>query len=536
MKRFSPVVLTAMSLMLVTANVSYARHEDHGGGGGNNPQQEQARAAENQSRANAEQAARQQEENARRQQDDSRRQQEAAQRQQEQQGRQQQQAQRQQQEQMAKQQQEQQRQQQQQMQRQQEQASRQQQEEQRRQQEQMAKQQQDQQRQQQQQASRQQQEMAREQQQQASRQQQEMAREQQQVGRQQQERGQQPQARGQQEMSREPQQRDQQRQLQTQEREQQEMSREPQQRDQQRQLQTQEREQGRNEPPIAREPQNEERQRGGEQRTAMTTPERSNMFGASRPSNTSFNPQNVRTRPAQPRPLDVSRIQNNKAISMPYLEGRIGAAEQEHADQVTRNLQEHLVPVAANFAPPEVAQVTTYSMQSYLDNYNTFVNNQPIIINSSNTFCNPVPQYQYPSWYRPEPGWIYSNGFCLGNEYRENMDWLGYGWHPYYGPPPEGFICANNFEPTPWIYVPAYGLWRQPGISGWAPYGPPYDYTGPITVEVLEPRRIESIDPYTGGTHSTTMNVMYLYNAFYYPATEHWGYMNRHRYFVWLNV
>ena len=63
------------------------------------------------------------------------------------------------------------------------------------------------------------------------------------------------------------------------------------------------------------------------------------------------------------------------------------------------------------------------------------------------------------------------------------LDWLRWGWHPYYGPLPDGFV-ATDYVPTPWIYFPAYGLWRQPGIMGWAPSGPPFNYSGPISVEV----------------------------------------------------
>ncbi|HEY9758172.1 MAG TPA: hypothetical protein V6C97_23605 [Oculatellaceae cyanobacterium] len=103
------------------------------------------------------------------------------------------------------------------------------------------------------------------------------------------------------------------------------------------------------------------------------------------------------------------------------------------------------------------------------------------------------------------------------------MDWLRCGWHPYYGPPPDGFLCASDYIPTTWIYFPAYGLWQQPGVYSWAPSGPPFEYTGPITVEVLEPRHVHVRDPYTGWERTQVMNVVYLYKAFYDEEYEHWG-------------
>jgi len=369
----------------------------------------------------------------------------------------------------------------------------------------------------QQQAGRQQQQEQRKEQEQAARQQQqEQKRQQEQAGRQQQEQ----QKREQEQASKQ--------QQQEQKREQQQAQRQQQQ--QQEQLsKSQQREQG-------KEQERAQREQPERLNAAMMPPERGTAGGAGGRGDRGFNPAVVRTRPADPRPLSVTPLPLNKAISMPYLAGHVSAEEQEHASAVMNNLQEHLVPVAPNFAPQNMPQITNYSVNNYLNNYQTYVNNQPIVINSGNTFFNPIPQYQYPYWYHPEPGWAYSNGFSLGNLFHVPMNWLGFGWHPYYGPPPEGFICASNFVPTPWIYVPAYGLWRQPGIPGWAPYGPPYDYTGPITVQILEPRHVEVMDPYTGGAHAQTMNVIYLYNAFYYPEMEHWGYMNRRHCFVWINA
>jgi hypothetical protein len=226
-------------------------------------------------------------------------------------------------------------------------------------------------------------------------------------------------------------------------------------------------------------------------------------------------------RPAQARPVPTEHIiPMKKGMSMPVLDENVAAGEKEHAQVVIQNL----APTKAMW------------MNNYTNNYWTSINNQRFAINRQNTYINSVLPADYPYWYQPEPGWQFSNGFVLGNMIRANLDWLRWGWHPYYGPQPEGFVCADDYIPTAWMYVPAYGLWMQPGVYGWAPAGPPYDYTGPITVEVLEPRHVHIKDPYTGSEHGRVTNVIYLYNAFFYPEDERWGYVNRHGYFIWLNL
>ena len=97
-------------------------------------------------------------------------------------------------------------------------------------------------------------------------------------------------------------------------------------------------------------------------------------------------------------------------------------------------------------------------------------------------------------------------------------------------------MCADDFVPTPYIYFPAYGLWRIAGAPGWAAEGPDLDYTGPITVEMLEHRRLAVTDPYTGRTINRVINVPYFYNAFFFPEYGRWGYVNRHGYFILLNI
>jgi hypothetical protein len=243
-------------------------------------------------------------------------------------------------------------------------------------------------------------------------------------------------------------------------------------------------------------------------------------------------------RRAQPPSLSVKAVPIEKALSMPVLQENVTPEEREHAQAVLQNLQTHLVPVAANQAPANLAAIRSGAVERYMGNYNTVVGNQPVFINRQNTFVNVVPEYEYPAWWNSgrSDGWRFSNGFVLGQMINVGLDWLRWGWHPYYGPPPEGFVSAVDYVPTQWIYVPAYGLWRQAGIPGWSNYGPPLSYTGPITVEVLEPKHVQVTDPYTGFEHTTVINVPYFYNAFYHSDAERWGFMNRHDYFVWLNL
>jgi hypothetical protein len=246
--------------------------------------------------------------------------------------------------------------------------------------------------------------------------------------------------------------------------------------------------------------------------------------------------QNRFNRAIEPRALTFNQIPLEKALSMPAFDPSLSASEQEHALQIQTNLQTHLFAVQASDAPRDFSAFRSNALSNYINNYPVFINNQHMVINRENTFINTVPAMDYPYWYQPNPNWLFSNGFSLGSGLNVGLDWLRWGWHPYYGPQPEGFLCARDFIPTPWIYVPAYGLWRQPGLTGWAPSGPPYDYTGPITVEVFEPRHVKVRDPYTGFENSRTVNVLYLYNAFFNPEYDRWGYMNRHNYFVWLNL
>lgn len=256
-------------------------------------------------------------------------------------------------------------------------------------------------------------------------------------------------------------------------------------------------------------------------------------FGA--PSGTGFGGRPVATmRPVQPQPLREKQLPLTKSFSMPVLEPNATAEEREHAALVQQNLQAHLYAIQQ--PPPSVPEVQNYWNNSYLNNFPVMYNNQQVYLTPQNTYLDVCPPAQWPYWYTAQPGWQYATGYSFGGIFRAIANWLGFGWHPYYGPQPEGFVCASNYFPTQWIYVPAYGLWRMAGINGWAPSGPPYDYTGPISVQVWEPRHVNVRDPFTGFANSRVINVMYMYNAFFYPEYERWGYTNRHGYFVWLNL
>jgi hypothetical protein len=376
----------------------------------------------------------------------------------------------------------------------------------------------------QQQAMRAQQEAAQRQQQEAGqRQQQEMQRQQQEASRNQER--QQEQMQRQQEQAQRQQQEQSQRQQQEAQRQQQNEMRQQekqQQNNPERVMEAQQREQ-------KTEARNEERNRP-EERTAFGAPPTEVHGGALR-----FNP-GTGLRPVAPRAFNVPQVRIDKAHSMPVLEGNVSAEEREHANLVNQNLTSHLYAVAANQGPQTFGETQNYWHNAYFNNYPIVWNNQTAYLTPQNCFVNVVQPNQWPYWYNAQPGWQYCNGFSLGNMVNVAANWLGFGWHPYYGPQPEGFVCATNYFPTLWTYVPAYGLWRVAGEQGWAPSGPPYDYTGPISVQIWEPRHVDVRDPYTGWTTKRVVNVLYMYNAFFFPEMERWGYTNRHGYFVWLNL
>ena len=41
---------------------------------------------------------------------------------------------------------------------------------------------------------------------------------------------------------------------------------------------------------------------------------------------------------------------------------------------------------------------------------------------------------------------------------------------------------------------------------------------------------------FNGWQHQNYINVPYLYDAYFYPRFDRWGYVNHNGYYVWLNV
>ena len=183
----------------------------------------------------------------------------------------------------------------------------------------------------------------------------------------------------------------------------------------------------------------------------------------------------------------------------------------------------------ANQAPQNWQQLREEQRNRYFNGYQTTINNQLVTINHANTHINLVPPAMYPQWYQPAANWQYCNGFLLGSLVNVGPSWFGWGWPSSYGVAPTGFICADDYVPTPWIYFPALGQWREAGVYSYVS-GPDEDYTGPISVEVVEPIEMPG---YNG---IEIINQVFLYDAYYYPEFERWGYMDRHGYFIWLNI
>jgi len=253
-------------------------------------------------------------------------------------------------------------------------------------------------------------------------------------------------------------------------------------------------------------------------------------FAKDRGGNPVFN------RAAAPPQIAGARLPLHKAMAMPALGPNARPEDTEHLQEVQRNLQEHMYAVAAANAPSNFHSMPNFARQAYFNNYQTMINNQQLTITRQNTFINALEQSQWPVWYQPEPNWQFANSMTLGNSVVADLNWLRWGWHPYYGPQPDGFVCANDFVPTPWIYMPAYGTWRQPGVNSYSAYGPPYDYTGPISVEVFEPRHVNYDVPFGGFLPQKVITAVYFYNAYYYPESGRYGYMNRHNNWIWLNT
>jgi hypothetical protein len=226
-------------------------------------------------------------------------------------------------------------------------------------------------------------------------------------------------------------------------------------------------------------------------------------------------------------PLKVKPVPLHTAFPIPNFAANASPDQLNRARIAQENMQKHLWAVPRTQVPPNFARFRDKQIKTYYNNYPFWMNNQRYYINRQNTSYYPVSPNYYPSWYQPNPNWVYSNGFSLANAVQIGMNWLGFGWQPYYGAPPTGFICARDYMPTPWIYEVATGQWKQPGLYSYISEGPGYDYTGPITVEVIE----QVIAP-TG----QVVNVLCLYDAFYYPEMGRWGYQDRQGYFIWVDA
>jgi len=143
-----------------------------------------------------------------------------------------------------------------------------------------------------------------------------------------------------------------------------------------------------------------------------------------------------------------------------------------------------------------------------------------------------MPQRSWPSWYKPTPGWGFTDSMMLGS-IRAELNWLRWGWPKYYGPQPAVFMYQTGYVPTPWIYVPWLNQWQQFGQMAYCG-APPPDYTMPITVETVEPVEITAVNEF-GIPVREIVNQIVMYNAYYYPLFGRWGYINRQGYFVWVN-
>jgi hypothetical protein len=240
-------------------------------------------------------------------------------------------------------------------------------------------------------------------------------------------------------------------------------------------------------------------------------------------------------RAAAPPPLNIKGLSLNTAAPPPMVAPNLSAHQQQQALMASQNLRAHLIPVPQGQAPQNIPYIRKQQLGYYTNNYPLYLNSRNIYINRENTFVNAVQPDFYPPWYNAQPGWRYCNGLTLGSSVTSGVDWLQAGWEPYWGQQPQGFICDDDYIPTPWIYFPAINAWRQPGSPGYVDFGPPLEYTGPITVEVLEPVRTVFTDQ-SGYPHREIMNELYFYNAYFYPDSERWGYTNNRGYFIWLNI
>jgi hypothetical protein len=217
---------------------------------------------------------------------------------------------------------------------------------------------------------------------------------------------------------------------------------------------------------------------------------------------------------------------------MPHWANNLNPQQQAQAQTAQRNMQNSLVAMPQGQQPPGVQAVQQAQASSYMNGYQTSLGSQPVVINSGNTYVNPMPQASWPGWYHPPaPGWGFGSSLLLGS-IAADLGWFHSGWRPWMGPQPTGFMYGPGYMPTPYFYQPWSNQWMQPGQMGYLP-GPPPEYTMPITVEAMEPMQIPVMTPM--GPQRQWVNQLVMYNAYYYPAYGRWGYVNRHGFFVWVN-
>ena len=99
-------------------------------------------------------------------------------------------------------------------------------------------------------------------------------------------------------------------------------------------------------------------------------------------------------RPVMPPPLrEMNRVPFNKTGQAPYLPPSLNPAQQAQANIAQQNMQQSLYAVPAAQAPQNYASVQAAQDNSgYMNNYPATIGNQPIAINTGNTYVNAIPQ------------------------------------------------------------------------------------------------------------------------------------------------
>jgi hypothetical protein len=232
--------------------------------------------------------------------------------------------------------------------------------------------------------------------------------------------------------------------------------------------------------------------------------------------------------------LDIKPGQSKNAAATPFIIKTATGEQRRQAQVFQSNLQTQLSSVPGTMMPKDFFENKAFQLNTYQSDYPAFVNHQVIAINKKNTYIREVPPTQYPAWYERRPDWTYCNGFVLGSAIQVKSDWFAWDWPAQFGTAPDGFLCRPDYLPTPYFYVSYSDQWRQAGENAYKK-GPDADYSGPISVETVEP--LSGTFPDKSGVPTPqTINVIYMYNAYYQPEVGRWGYVNRQGNFVWLNI